>query len=58
MEIRIGQIVNNLDTDRPIIPNYFEPFVRQNVKFAISYKARFPYVAFKGDADQDRPNVL
>ncbi len=48
----------DLDTDRPIIPNYFEPFVRQNVKFAISYKARFPYVAFKGDADQDRPNVL
>lgn len=48
----------NLNESTPIIPNYFEPFVKENVKFEISYKAKFPYVAFKGDADQDRPNVL
>lgn len=44
--------------NEPIIPNYFEPFVKRNVIFEISYKAKFPYVAFKGDADQDRPNIL
>lgn len=48
----------NLDSETPIIPNYFEPFVQDNVKFEISYKAKFPYIAFKGDADQDRPNIL
>lgn len=48
----------DLDLDTPIIPNYFEPFSKHNVKFDISYKAKFPYVAFKGDADQDRPNIL
>lgn len=48
----------DLNNDLPIIPNYFEPFVQKNIKFEISYKAKFPYVAFKGDADQDRPNIL
>ncbi len=48
----------NLNDSNPIIPNYFEPYVKENVKFEISYKAKFPYVAFKGDADQDRPNIL
>ena len=48
----------DLDSRTPVIPNYFEPFEQENVKFEISYKAKFPYVAFKGDADQDRPNIL
>lgn len=48
----------NLDDTHPIIPNYFEPFEKENIKFEISYKAKFPYIAFKGDADQDRPNLL
>lgn len=54
----MGFSLLNPDKNEPIIPNYFEPFVKQNVVFEISYKAKFPYVAFKGDADQDRPNIL
>lgn len=42
-----------------IIPNYFEPFEQHNVKIDIAIKADYDnYVAFKGDSDQDRPNVL
>ena len=48
----------DFDKDQLILPNYFEPFERRNVKMTVVYKAKFPYVAFKGDADQDRPNVL
>lgn len=48
----------DFDNDQLILPNYFEPFERRNVKMTVVYKAKFHYVAFKGDADQDRPNVL
>ena len=48
----------DFDEDKLILPNYFEPFERKNVKMTVVYKSKFPYVAFKGDADQDRPNVL
>lgn len=42
-----------------IIPNYFEPFEQRNVKIDIAWKADYEnYVAFKGDSDQDRPNIL
>ena len=42
-----------------IIPNYFEPFEQCNVKIDIAWTADYDnYVAFKGDSDQDRPNVL
>lgn len=42
-----------------IIPNYFEPFEQRNVILDIAYKSDYEnYVAFKGDSDQDRPNVL
>jgi hypothetical protein len=41
-----------------IIPSYFEPFEQRNVKIELAYKAKFQYVAFKGDADQDRPNIV
>lgn len=45
--------------DDIIIPNYFEPFERRNVAIEVAYKAQYDgYVAFKGDSDQDRPNVL
>lgn len=38
-----------------IIPNYFEPFVRENID--IYYFSNDPdIVLFKGDGDQDRPN--
>lgn len=42
-----------------IIPNYFEPFVRENIPIHFAYKnsqADIRPLFFKGDADQDRPN--
>lgn len=50
----------NLDFDGDlIIPNYMEPFTKCNVKINLVYKAKYDgYVAFKGDSDQDRPNIL
>ncbi|MDD2493584.1 MAG: hypothetical protein PHE29_00145 [Tissierellia bacterium] len=44
--------------DNIILPNYFEPFEQRNVKIELAYKADFDYVVFKGDADQDRPNII
>ena len=42
-----------------ILPNYYEPFTQCNVKIEIAVKADYGnYVAFKGDSDQDRPNIL
>ena len=38
-----------------IIPNYFSPFIRENIDIYIRYNddsTRF----FKADGDQDRPN--
>ena len=45
------------DNDVNIIPNYFEPFVQQNVEVWVSY-AFDGTVFFKADADQDRPNSI
>ena len=41
-----------------IIQNYFEPFERKNIRIEFVYKANFDYVIFKGDSDQDRPNII
>jgi hypothetical protein len=44
--------------DSLIIPNYFEPFERKNVDIKYCYKSNYePYIMFKGDSDQDRPNM-
>ena len=49
----------DLNQEEIIVPNYFEPFEKKNVKLEIAYKSKSDnYVAFKGDSDQDRPNVL
>lgn len=49
-----------LDPDEEIIiPNYFEPFERRNIKIEFAYKTPFDnYTIFKGDSDQDRPNII
>ena len=45
------------DRDKNIIPNYFEPFVRENVD--IFYETSFKnMILFKADADQDRPSFF
>ena len=41
-----------------IIPNYFEPFEKRNVDIHYAAYAKKPIVIFKGDGDQDRPNLL
>jgi len=46
-----------LDVDGDnIIPNYFEPFVRENI--TLHYQKSHDVVIFKADGDQDRPNRL
>jgi hypothetical protein len=44
----------NKDTN--IIPNYFEPFVRENVDIWVHYQTDGT-LFFKADGDQDRPNI-
>jgi hypothetical protein len=41
-----------------IIPNYFEPFAQLNVDIEFAYLSDTDYIIFKGDSDQDRPNVI
>lgn len=44
-----------------IIPNYFEPLVMSNVELTFAWKdfgSGKPVVLFRGDSDQDRPNLL
>jgi hypothetical protein len=43
-----------------IIPNYFEPFVNENVDISVGYRrynANGNVRIFKGDGDQDRPSI-
>lgn len=48
--------------DHIIIPNYFEPFVRKNVAIGYAYHASISshagYRIYKGDGDQERPNII
>jgi hypothetical protein len=48
------------DVDKKIvIPNYFEPFVKENVQMYYAYYNRSrPLVIYKADSDQDRPNYV
>lgn len=41
-----------------VIPNYFEPFIQQNITIYCAYRGHANYVMFKGDSDQDRPNII
>jgi hypothetical protein len=43
-----------------VVPNYFEPFERRNVELRYAYltTSSLPVLIFKGDGDQDRPNVV
>lgn len=51
----------NLNDQKSLIaPNYFEPFVKQNISIDFAYKSTSekPFLIVKGDSDQDRPNLL
>ncbi|GIO12299.1 hypothetical protein J19TS2_18540 [Cohnella xylanilytica] len=43
------------DEDKNVIPNYFEPFLQDNVDIWAHYKVNGT-LFFKADGDQDRPN--
>jgi hypothetical protein len=40
-----------------IVPDHFEPFEQRNAPIRFAIKTDRPVVIFKGDGDQDRPNV-
>lgn len=42
-----------------IVPVYYEPFLRQNVDILCASRSNeITWPSFKGDADQDRPNII
>ncbi|WCE29855.1 hypothetical protein [Vibrio sp. SCSIO 43137] len=43
-----------------VVPNYFEPFVKENIEIYYARRdlSEESFVLFRGDADQDRPNIL
>lgn len=49
--------VERIENDENIIPNYFEPFLQQNVEIWTHYKDDNT-TFFKADGDQDRPNKI
>ena len=48
------------DIENLIIPNYFEPLIFENKDILFAYKkvGNIKFNIFKGDGDQDRPNIL
>lgn len=53
--------VNRREYKNVIVPNYFEPFLQENVDLDYAYKTIMPHtkaIFFKADADQDRPNII
>jgi hypothetical protein len=59
-DLEAAGFVNRRTTPGLVVPNYFQPFVRQNVELDYGYRfygpASGPVRLFRGDADQDRPN--
>lgn len=52
--------INRKQTDA-IVPNYFEPFLQENIDLDYAYKTVLEEknaIFFKADADQDRPNMI
>lgn len=50
--------IERYNDDPNIIPNYFEPFVQENVDIHYATNSNTNFRIFKGDGDQDRPSVL
>lgn len=53
---RMGFLQLNPDSDKIIIPNYFEPYIQENIIINGAFKPEERYTMFKADADQDRPS--
>lgn len=52
-----GFILRDED-DKNIIPNYFEPFIQENVNINVCTSQKGKFYIFKADGDQDRPNII
>lgn len=46
------------ENDENILPNYFEPFVQENIDIDFYTSTKNDIILFKGDGDQDRPNSI
>jgi hypothetical protein len=46
------------DDDLNCIPNYFEPFIQENISLHYFTTSEKDFLIFKGDGDQDRPNFI
>ena len=53
--------INRYNVKNLIVPNYFEPFVRENVDIFCAFKTSLnkkKIKLFKGDGDGDRPSII
>lgn len=60
-ELEAGGFIERHIESEWVIPNYFEPFTPNNVDITYSFMAydcKVPCIIFKGDSDQDRPNII
>ena len=60
ISIEKAGFINKQKTENSIIPNWFEPFVQENKPLNYSfwcYDPGYIPVLFRGDSDQDRPNL-
>ena len=57
-ELNNAGLIRLEENDKNIIPNYFEPFVKQNVDIYYTTPKLDGVKLFRGDADQDRPNFI
>jgi len=49
----------NPEETEDVIPLYYEPFLKKNVEILCASKMEsINWMTFKGDADQDRPNII
>ena len=59
--LQTAGFINKKDNIHTVIPDYFEPFEKQNIVLDFAYFPLLPISTpqfFKADADQDRPNLL
>lgn len=54
--LQAAGFVKVMNEDGNVIPNYFEPFVQENIDIHIFLPRDVKGRMFKGDGDQDRPN--
>ena len=54
--LNFSSFIKKDNNDEVIIPNYFDPFVKKNVKIFYE-KSSKNLILFKGDADADRPRL-